>query len=352
MLLSTIATGNDALDNLLASIVQYLQSLPPFPLWNTRTGEIRNGVDDTLLGYIYRYLHVKFSDDLVGTNFGDTSTGRKYYGTFNSNDAIESVKHTDYTWVAHPSPAGFVAADKLYFKCLGGRVVDLRIGTVAPSGSWSVVSQTSTPIDLDSLIPLAGISSDAIADDSITTVKYINSSVTLQKIQDIAGGSVLGRVPGPAGAPTELTATTAGLLMLSAVNASAQRALLDFIGTVKTTVTHCIPLACSDEDTQLIAGTRIKFRIPYNFLLSKIKASLNTPQTSGSKLEIDFLLEGVSVFSTRITIDNTTTTSEIAGVPAVLSTITLPDDAVVEVVIIAAGVGCAGLKLYLLGRQL
>jgi hypothetical protein len=353
MLLSSVVTGNEELDNLLASIVQYLRSLPPLSQWNSQTGEIRSGINNQILGYLYRYLHIKFADDKVGTNFGDTYLGRKYYGTFNSESATESLDYTNYTWTATANPAGFEAADKFYFRCLGGRAIDFKVDTVLPSGLWSPVPETGTPIDLDYILPLLGLPSDTVPDGSLTTAKYSDSSVTFGKFQNISGGVVLGRVAGPAGIVTELTASPAGLAMLSAADVATQRLLLDFVNTVKVTVTHCIPLACSDETTQLVPGTCFVFRMPYGFLLSKVKASLNTAQTSGATFELDILRDGVSIFNTRLTISNTTTSSELATVPAVLSTpvVSLPNDSVIEVQIIATGTGCSGLKVSLIGVQ-
>ena len=56
-------------------------------------------------------------------------------------------------------------------------------------------------------------------------------------------------------------------------------------------------------------------------------------------------LNGVSMFSTPITIDANETTSETAAVPAVLSTTALADDDVITVDIDSAGTGAVGLKL-------
>lgn len=362
LLLEAPETGNEELDNVLASLIRYIQAFPPFPTWNSQTGEIRSLVDKQLLGYIYRYVHVKFADDTQGTNFGDTSTGRSFYGTHNSSDPIESDDPTEYTWVEHPG--GFQPGELLYFRCVGGRGIEFEVSIPPPSDQWSLVPQTTDSIDLDNLLPLAGLPVSAIPDNSITTAKYVNESVTFAKMQNISGGTILGRAGGVAGSPTELLFTAQGYSILNAADAAAQRNLLllgtvalwnaiDFIAGVKSTVTRCIPLACSDETTSLTTGVKLEFRIPFAFTLTKVKASVNIGQSSGSTLDVDLKIENVSVFSTRITIDNGETSSETAVVPSVLTapSVALANDANAKVEIMAAGTGATGLKLYLIGWE-
>jgi hypothetical protein len=121
--------------------------------------------------------------------------------------------------------------------------------------------------------------------------------------------------------------------------------------TITTSSTQVIPIACSDETTGLIAGTgKVTFRMPYAFTLTAIRASLTTAQSTGNIFTVNVRHNGTSVFSTKITIDNTEKTSTTAATPSVLSITNLSDDAEMIVDIDQLGDGTAkGLKVYLIG---
>ena len=78
-----------------------------------------------------------------------------------------------------------------------------------------------------------------------------------------------------------------------------------------------------------------------------VRASLTTAQASGSKFTVDVNANGVSIFSTPISIDNTEKSSVSAATQPVLSTTSLPDDAEITIDIDQIGDGTAtGLKVY------
>jgi hypothetical protein len=109
-----------------------------------------------------------------------------------------------------------------------------------------------------------------------------------------------------------------------------------------------IPIACSDETTALTTGAgKVTFRMPYALTLTKIKASLTTASTSGL-VTVDVNKNGVSLFSTLLTIDVNEKTSATAATPAVLSTTVLVDDDEITIDIDVAGTGAKGLKVYLI----
>lgn len=110
-------------------------------------------------------------------------------------------------------------------------------------------------------------------------------------------------------------------------------------------------LSCSDETTALTAGTsKLTFRMPYLFLLSGVRASLNVAQASGSIFTVDVNAGGVSILSTKLTIDNTEKTSVTAAIQSVIVPGTIPDDTEITVDIDQLGDGtAAGLKLTLIG---
>lgn len=110
-------------------------------------------------------------------------------------------------------------------------------------------------------------------------------------------------------------------------------------------------IAASDETTALTAGVgKVSFRIPYPFTITGVRASLTTAQASGNILTVDINDAGVSILSTKLTIDNTETTSITAATPAVISDNALADDDLITVDIDQIGNGTAtGLKVVLIG---
>lgn len=112
-----------------------------------------------------------------------------------------------------------------------------------------------------------------------------------------------------------------------------------------------IIIACSDETTALTAGTgKVTFRMPYAFTLSAVRASLGAAQTSGSIITVDINETGVSILSTKLTIDNGEKTSTTAASPAVISDSALANDAEITIDLDQIGDGTAtGLKVTLIG---
>ncbi len=112
-------------------------------------------------------------------------------------------------------------------------------------------------------------------------------------------------------------------------------------------------IACSDETTALTTGTtKRSFFVPYDFHLVEVQAELTTAQTSGSIFTVDVNEAGVSILSTKLTIDNTEATSITATTPAVISDALLAKGAKVTIDIDQIGNGSAkGLSVTLIGYQ-
>lgn len=113
-----------------------------------------------------------------------------------------------------------------------------------------------------------------------------------------------------------------------------------------------VGIACSDETTALTAGTaKVTFRMPFAMTLTAVRASLTTAQATGAIFTVDINEAGVSIISTKLTIDNTEKTSVTAATPPVISDASLADDAEITVDIDQIGDGTAkGLKVWLIGR--
>lgn len=112
-----------------------------------------------------------------------------------------------------------------------------------------------------------------------------------------------------------------------------------------------IGIACSDESTNLAAGTaKATFRMPFAMTLTDVRASLSTAQTAGSIFTVDVNEGGTTILSTKITIDNNEKTSVTATTPPVISDASLADDAEMTVDIDQVGTaGAKGLKVWLIG---
>lgn len=118
-----------------------------------------------------------------------------------------------------------------------------------------------------------------------------------------------------------------------------------------------IGIACSDETSALTTGTaKATFRMPFAFTLSAsplgVRASVGTAPT-GAALQVDINEGGVSILSTKLTIDAGEKTSTTAATPAVISDVTLADDAEITIDIdqIGSTIAGAGLKVWLIGRK-
>jgi hypothetical protein len=117
--------------------------------------------------------------------------------------------------------------------------------------------------------------------------------------------------------------------------------------------TESIIVALSDESTALTAGTdKVKIRMPYAFVLTAVRASLSAAGgASGNPVQVDINEGGVSILSTKLTIDPGETTSTTALVPPVISDTALADDAEITFDIDDPGDGATGLKVYLIGAK-
>lgn len=123
---------------------------------------------------------------------------------------------------------------------------------------------------------------------------------------------------------------------------------MDLVGT------PCeIQLAASDETTAITTGTaKVTFRMPYDMTVTEVRASLSTAQTSGNIFTVDINQTGVTILSTKLTIDNTEKTSLSAVTPPVISSTSLNDDAEITIDVDQVGDGTAkGLKITIKGTR-
>ena len=128
----------------------------------------------------------------------------------------------------------------------------------------------------------------------------------------------------------------------------------DTLATVQSLRIESFMMACSDETTALTTGTaKVKFRMPYAFTVTEVRASLSTAGTGANLVTVDINESGTTILSTKITIDATETTSQTAATAPVISDTALADDAEISIDIdqIDSGGVSAGLKVAIIGYK-
>lgn len=112
-----------------------------------------------------------------------------------------------------------------------------------------------------------------------------------------------------------------------------------------------IIVAVGDETTAITTGTgKVTFPFPFAFGLSELRIDLTTAQASGSIFTVDVNVDGATCLSTKLTIDNTETTSRTAATPAVISSGLINAGSRVSVDVDQIGAsGAAGLKVTFIG---
>jgi hypothetical protein len=134
-----------------------------------------------------------------------------------------------------------------------------------------------------------------------------------------------------------------------------QEALAE-LDTEKATIAQAkaevFPVALSDESTAITAGVaKLTMRMPFGFVLTGVRASLSTASSAGGPVTVDINEGGVSILSTKLTIDDGEKTSVTAAAAAVISDANLADDAEITFDIDDEGTGAKGLKVYLIGTR-
>lgn len=222
------------------------------------------------------------------------------------------------------------------------------LATVATSGSYADLSSKPTIPSLSDATPqspgtaAAGTASSAARGDHVhplpttTAIGAAASGAIGSSGLTMATARLLGRSTASTGAVEEMTLPPGFDLSAGAMRAPAE-----------------IGLACSDETTALTAGNgKVTFKMPYAMTLTAVRASVTTAPT-GSTLVVDINEGGVSILSTKLSIDATEKTSTTAATAAVISDASLADDAEITIDIdqIGSTVAGAGLKVWLIGRR-
>jgi hypothetical protein len=109
-----------------------------------------------------------------------------------------------------------------------------------------------------------------------------------------------------------------------------------------------ITIALGDEVSSITTGNaKVTFRAPFAMKLYQTpRAHLASVSTSGNPT-VNIRVDGVSIFSTQLSIDANEKTSVTAVTPAVLSSTSIADDAEILFDITTAGTNAKGLKVTL-----
>lgn len=118
-------------------------------------------------------------------------------------------------------------------------------------------------------------------------------------------------------------------------------------------ITQSFIVAASDLTTAITAGTsKAYFPMPYAFTVTEVMATLLTAQASGSIFTVDINENGTSILSTKLTIDNTETSSLTASTQPVISDASLAKGGVITVDVDQVGAsGALGLIVTVVGYK-
>lgn len=127
---------------------------------------------------------------------------------------------------------------------------------------------------------------------------------------------------------------------------------IDDGGTVRDLTLTAIGIALGGEAESISVGTgTVTFRMPFAMTDVSVRATFVTAPT-GSVAQFDVNENGVSILSTKLTVDAGEKTSTTAATPAVVSDSELADDAeiTIDTDTIGATVAGAGAKIWIIGR--
>ncbi len=183
------------------------------------------------------------------------------------------------------------------------------------------------------------------ANGSLSAERVVTDTTTIETDWGTAGQAKI-KIVSSAPLPGSPTTTTQ-----SAGDNSTKVSTTAYADNAVAKQPEAFPIAVSDETTAITTGdAKITFHMPFAFTLTSVVAGLSTVSSSGA-VTVDINESGSTIFSTKITIDQSEETSTTAATPAVLSDTSIAQWAKMTVDIDGAGTGAKGLKLYFIGTR-
>jgi len=178
------------------------------------------------------------------------------------------------------------------------------------------------------------------------------------------GADLVAIVDDVAGTPTTKKATLDDLIGSSSLtltnktlDANGTGNVLSNIGLAEMEIagkTEVWAGAMSDETTVLTAATdQLTFVIPYAFEVTGVLITLTTAGTGAALVTVDINDDGLTILSTKLTIDASEKTSSTAATAAVISSSTIAAGSIMsfDIDTIDTDNVAAGLKVYITGYQ-
>ena len=140
-----------------------------------------------------------------------------------------------------------------------------------------------------------------------------------------------------------------------ATTIGADKVLLSMVAPAAKT--EFIAIALGDESTVLAAASTtvpvVTYHMPYGFTLTNVKVGLTAAGTGAALATFDVHEAGVTVLSTKVTVDASEKTSATAATQPVISDSALAADSLIEIFVDLVDTDnlAAGAKVYLIGYQ-
>lgn len=203
----------------------------------------------------------------------------------------------------------------------------------AMTGNWAHVTGTT------------GISTMTLANGSRRTLVFDGVVALTHSANLLLGGASF--------------STHAGMVLVFAGEGSGVTRLIGGMTASGRSIVEsvAVTIGVGDQTTAIAAGTnKRRWRAPFAFTVTAIRASLATAQASGANLvTVDVNNGGNSMLSTKVTIDNNETTSTTAATAAALnpSYVSIVDDALIAIDIDTCdgSTTAAGLDVSLIGYK-